>query len=234
MTEQHTHHQSQQQLAGQRSRVDDALDDDALIDDVAAGDRDAFERLYRRYYPRLSAYLHRLLNAPDLAEETVDDVMLAVWQGARRFRKRSRLSTWIFGIAYRKGLKAMRRSSRWWQWRSVEDIPAIPVRDSHLEAPILDRLVLRSRLSSGLGSLSPEQRAVVFLTFVEGRSYQEIAKIAGCPVNTVKTRMFHARRRLREQLDDAPVDRQDAPVDRPDEPVDRPDEPADRPEEEKE
>ena len=168
-------------------------DDRELIRRVADKDRRAFETLYQRYGPRLQRYLSRLIQRPDVAEEALDDVMLVVWQNAARFNDRSRVSTWILGIAHYKALKA--------RARLAGRLSETPVSDQQVadgEGPEdatmrgeLDRL-----LAKGLEALSPEQRVVVELTFYQERSYHEIAEITRCPVNTVKTRMFHARKRL--------------------------------------
>src|SRR5262249_36316279 len=126
-------------------------------------------------------------------EEVVDDVMLVVWQSAARYNQASRVSTWIFGIAHHKALKARARLASRPAAQPLSDDEAAggeDPEDGTMRGEI-DRLLAR-----GLATLSPEQRAVVELTFYHGRSYQEIAEITRAPVNTVKTRMFHARRRL--------------------------------------
>jgi RNA polymerase sigma-70 factor (ECF subfamily) len=179
-------------------RQSDAREELSWLEATALGDRRAFERLYARYYPRLLGYLHRQLGSADLAEETVDDVLLVVWRSAGRFRGRSTVSTWIFGIAYRKGLKALARRRKWWTLFDRE----LPEDLSSLESPQrdLDSRELRRRLGTALAELSAEHRAVLILTLVQGLPYREIADIVGCPVSTVKTRMFHARRKLQSQL----------------------------------
>jgi len=168
-------------------------EDRELIRRIADKDRRAFETMYQRYTPRLQRYLSRLIRQPDVIEEALDDVMLVVWQNAARFNDSSRVSTWILGIAHHKALKARARLSG----RLVET----PVSEQHAaegEGPedATIRGELNRLLAKGLDTLSPEQRTVVELTFYQERSYQEIAEITGCPVNTVKTRMFHARKRL--------------------------------------
>jgi RNA polymerase sigma-70 factor, ECF subfamily len=168
-------------------------DDTELIRRVAAKDRHAFEALYQRHAPRVQRYLYRLLSRPDVIEEVLDDVMLVVWQSAARFNHASRVSTWIYGIAHHKALKARARLAG----RGTE----VPVSDQEpLDTDGADVVTLRGELgrtvARGLAELSPEQRAVVELTFYHDRSYEEIARIMRSPVNTVKTRMFHARRRL--------------------------------------
>ena len=173
-------------------------DDLILIRRVAAKNRQAFETLYHRYAPRLYRYLSKLIRQRELIEEVLDDVMLVVWQNASRFNNTSRLSTWIFGIAHNKALKALARSSN----RSPDVLLTMPEEAIDREGPeeAMTRQELRSTLARALEALSPEHRAVVELTFYHECSYQEIAEITGCPVNTVKTRMFHARRRLAQLL----------------------------------
>jgi RNA polymerase sigma-70 factor (ECF subfamily) len=176
------------------------MDEDlVLMRRVAAGDRQAFEILYRRYAPRLAGYLTKLLHQRELVEEVLDDVMLVVWQNAARFDPTVRFSTWLFGIAHHKAMKA-------WGHAANKPLPLPPLRhdvESDQENPeqILTDQERDRTFVQALESLSPEQRAVVELTFYHACSYQEIAAITGCPVNTVKTRMFHARRRLAQYLE---------------------------------
>jgi len=183
-----------------------AADDElALLRRVAAQDRKAFEGLYQIYYRRLFAYLFKVTRRGELVEELVNDVMLAVWTGAARFDGRSRVSTWVFGIAYHKALKALARIAA-----TPSAAPAAADEEPReerepaaaVEEPesLITRRELATTLGKALGSLSPEQRAVVELTYYYELSYGEISTIVGCPVNTVKTRMFHARRRLRQLL----------------------------------
>jgi RNA polymerase sigma factor (sigma-70 family) len=180
------------------SRSTTLLDDEVrLLRQVAAKDRKAFEALYHLYYRRLFSYLLKLTRQADLVEEILDDVLFAVWEGAGGFDGRSRVSTWIFGIAYHKALKRLARR------REPPEAEADPLRepvDAEEPESLMARREITSTLGQALGALSPEQRAVVELTYYYGLSYQEISDIVGCPVNTVKTRMFHARRRLKEIL----------------------------------
>ncbi|HVT58852.1 MAG TPA: sigma-70 family RNA polymerase sigma factor [Thermoanaerobaculia bacterium] len=180
-----------------------------LLRMVAAKDRKAFEALYALYYRRLFAYLFKLTRRAELIEEVLNDVMLVVWTRAASFDGRSRASTWIFGIAYHKAMKALgqRRAGAGATELNrsgggdsrVLDEKYEPI-DAEEPESLLARRELASTLGRALGALSPEQRSVVELTYYYGLSYQEIADIVDCPVNTVKTRMFHARRRLRQVL----------------------------------
>jgi RNA polymerase sigma factor (sigma-70 family) len=173
-----------------------ALDERQLLERVKAGDVDAFERLYRIYQPRLARFLTNLVKRPQIVEEVLDDTMMVVWQTSGSFRGTSKLSTWVFAIAYRKALKARSR------WPDPIDEDQRDTRISEEPAPDaeLERGRVRNVLVSAMDALSPEQRAVVDLTYFHDLGYRDIADILGCPVDTVKTRMFHARRRLKQAL----------------------------------
>jgi RNA polymerase sigma-70 factor (ECF subfamily) len=175
-------------------RTDEASAEEAtLLRRIAAGDRLAFESLYRGYFPRLTRFLERVVRRPHVVEEVLNDAMLVVWRKAASFNGESKVSTWIFSIAYRKALKAIKRF----------DEP-VEADDRELESTQPGpegQLMQRQRwelLLQQIGRMSAEQRAVIELTYYHGYAYREIAQIMGCPVDTVKTRMFHARRRLRQ------------------------------------
>ena len=173
--------------------------DELLLERVAEKDRSAFQELYQRYYQRLFGYVHKVIRRPELVEEAVNDTLLAVWQGARSFDGRSRPSTWIFGIAHRQALKALTRQQRRDRDGDLEPADFTPAAGEGPESLAAHR-ELASSLGRALAQIPAEQRAVVELTYFHGCSYPEIAAILDCPVNTVKTRMFHARRRLRGLL----------------------------------
>jgi RNA polymerase sigma-70 factor (ECF subfamily) len=182
-----------------RAKLPSDESDLLLLDRIAAGDRDAFRELYAAYYHRLLRFIYRVTRQLELAQEGVNDVMLVVWRNSESFGRRSKVSTWIMGIAYRKALKLLDGSRRW-----CDRFKAVDFSDWSESAEVAvepgENRDLRDFLDEGLRRLSPEQRAVVELTYFAGCSYQDIAAIAGCPVNTVKTRMFHARMRLRKLL----------------------------------
>lgn len=159
-----------------------------LLERTRRRDREAFSRLYRLYHPRLYGYLMRFLSNPASVEEVLDDVMMVVWKDADRFQGKSSVSTWIFGIAYHKVMTAMRASRR---YRAGLD------RNTPVDSLAGEPKRHREWIRAGLMHLSPDHRQVVELTYFGGFSYKEIAEIAGCPENTVKTRMYHARRRLK-------------------------------------
>jgi RNA polymerase sigma-70 factor (ECF subfamily) len=186
-------------MLGERHREaaePDRRDDGQFVAGIAARDLHAFEALYRTYHPRLARFLMNLLHRPPLVEEVLDDTMMVVWDRIESFRGASRLSTWIFGIAYRKALKALRR-----QDDPLEDRDA-DLRISPNAGPEerIDEQRVQQVLLGAMGRLSPDHRAVVDLTYFQGMGYREIAEIMDCPVDTVKTRMFHARRHLKRLL----------------------------------
>jgi RNA polymerase sigma-70 factor (ECF subfamily) len=170
----------------------------ALLDAVKRGRRGEFDALYRIYHPRLWRFLVHMMRRPEAIEEVLNDTMMVVWQRADSFDGRSKLSTWIFGIAYRKALKALSRQD-------------LPVGGDDADEPMdtgpgpeqrLGLAHLRGRLREAMAELSLEHRAVVELCYFHDMAYAEIADVVGCPPETVKTRVFYARRRLRLLLDD--------------------------------
>ena len=184
-----------------RARFFDDSADVALLLRIAEGDRNALRQLYGTYYHPLLRFIYRITGRLELAQEGVNDVMLVVWRSSRAFGGRSSVSTWIMGIAYRKGLKLLAASRRWTSRFSGVPFDELVERSDAL-AEQSDDGDLRDLLDQALRHLSAEHRAVVELTYFYGCSYEEIAAIAACPVNTVKTRMFHARAKLKKLLPD--------------------------------
>jgi RNA polymerase sigma-70 factor, ECF subfamily len=159
-----------------------------LIRRISRQDRTALRELYLVYHRRLSRFLMRLTQRQDLAEEVINDTLLAVWNGAERFRGDSRVSTWIVGIAYRRALKSMRR-------RSFEVI-GLEETETLVGADSVQACENQEWIEGALCELPIEQRLCLELAYVLGHSCEEIAAITSCSVNTVKTRLFHARRKL--------------------------------------
>ena len=179
------------------------MDDDEdrrLLAGVCRHELPAFEALYRRYHPRLTRFLQRMLRPAHLVEEVLNDTLFVVWNQAARYNGTSKVSTWVFAIAYRQALKALDRHDEPAEDPSDdgEDATAGEARERPDERA--SHAQLRAALLRALASLSPDQRAAVELTYFHGFSYPEIAAIVDCPTDTVKTRMFHARRRLKLQF----------------------------------
>lgn len=170
-------------------------DDVLLMQRVAAADRAAFDILYRRYAQRVRRFLQRLVRRPTLVEEALNDTMLVVWRRARTFDPAARLSTWILAVAYRKGLQKLRHANVADRHGAASD--AACGADPH---SVLQQLELRQHVLRALRELPADHRVVVRLVYYHGYACREVARLMRCPVGTVKTRAFHARRKLRTSL----------------------------------
>jgi RNA polymerase sigma-70 factor (ECF subfamily) len=184
-----------------------------LIRGVARGDRPSFETLYCRHAARLRRYLVTMLRQPEAVDETLNDVMFAIWLGAVRFDPSiARPTTWFLAIAHNKVLDVFaQRRVRSAEIafdpldmeRAVTEGESEPVMHPH-DPDTPQRTLLAHELgqvlNDALGLLSTQHRTVIELAFGQDCSYQEIACITGVPVNTVKTRMFYARRHLADIL----------------------------------
>lgn len=168
--------------------------DRMLLERMVAGDHEALAVLYRSYHGRLCRFLSRLTRRAELIEEVVNDCFWIVWQKAATFKGDSLVSTWIMGIAYRCGLKALRQCGD----EPVNDESMREEREvSHDQEEDRD---LRDWLGKGLERLSADQRVVVELVYGVGHSLEEVAAIMQSPLGTVKARLFHARVKLRNVL----------------------------------
>lgn len=166
------------------------VSDRELVARVAKEDEMAFRELYDRFSDRVFRYAWTLLRDQHLSEEVAQEAMVAVWRGASRFAGRSKVSTWIFGIARNKAFDLVRKEER---GRRVPDIPRVSPDPA-------EEIIRTEQVMDALERLPKEHREVVFLTFYEGLAYGEISKLLGVPVGTVKSRMFHAKRKLAEAL----------------------------------
>jgi RNA polymerase sigma-70 factor (ECF subfamily) len=167
--------------------------DRALIQRMATGDRAALATLYHGYHGRLCRFLSRLTRRQDIIEEVVNDCFWIAWQHAGDFRGDARVSTWLMGIAYRCGLKTLRRQGDE-LFEELTDDAAFSEPDGGTD-PDADR-ELRDLLGKALQHLTTDQRVVVELVYGVGHSLNEVAAIIQCPVGTVKARLFHARVKL--------------------------------------
>jgi len=185
------------QAAPVLKRSDDASDV-ALVERVAAGDLHAFEALYRSYHPRLDRFLGLMTARRTVVEEALNDTMFVVWKSASAYNRTSKVSTWIFAIAYRTTLKALRQQDEPVDASAIDELSS----DEPGPEQQLSTGQTRAALLRALEGLSTEQRSVLVLAYFNDLPYAEIARIADCPVETVKTRVFHGRRRLRALLCD--------------------------------
>ena len=176
-------------LASQRDEI-------GLIDRIERKDLRAFETLYRIYHPRLTRFLVNIIRRPHLVGEALNDTMMVVWDRPDSYNGTSRVSTWIFAIAYRKAMKTLRK---WDEPMDDKHLELCASAELGAEQDVSERQVHQS-LQDALDKLSADHRVVVNLAYFQEIGYREIAEIMDCPVDTVKTRMFHARRHLRTML----------------------------------
>jgi RNA polymerase sigma-70 factor (ECF subfamily) len=173
---------------------DDPRTDAALLAAVAEGDRRAFEELYARHAAWLVVRLSRRCADAGLVDEVVQDTFVAVWRGAQRWAARGEVAAWIWGIGIRQLLDRLRRRTR----------VMLPLPEpSRTELSAEERVLLGVQygdLGASLAHLSPELRAVVQATVLDGLTTREAARLLGIPAGTVKTRMMRARAQLREEL----------------------------------
>jgi RNA polymerase sigma-70 factor (ECF subfamily) len=171
--------------------------DEALIGKVAAGNRLAMQVLFARHQTRIYRYVLRLVGNNALAEDLTSEVFLSAWRHANRFEGRSTVTTWLLAIARYKALGELRRRSE----PSSEEAGAElvdPADDPEVAFEIKHRGEILRRC---LMRLSQEHREIIDLVYYHEKSVHEVAGIVGIPGNTVKTRMFYARRKLSELLE---------------------------------
>jgi RNA polymerase sigma-70 factor (ECF subfamily) len=177
--------------------VADAADarERALVTRIANSDQLAMSRFVLLYGARLSRFLRRLTWRQELRDEIINDTMFIVWQQAGRFRFESRVSSWVIGIAYRRAMHAFRAERR----RRVAGVQAVGDDESQSD-DTQEQFETTEWLGKALLRLPFEQRTALELMYHAGYSCEEVGEIMGCPASTVKTRMFHARRKLRLAL----------------------------------
>ena len=165
-----------------------------LIAEVTTGSERAFEELYQLYFSRLYQFIFQITRNQDAIEEVINDVMFVVWEKASTYDQTCRPSTWILGVAYFKAIKRVEQNIVR-EERAVEfddELDYFPDRSTQW----ISQLETDNWLETAFSRLSAEQRAVVEMTYYQGLHYNEISEIMQCPENTVKTRMFHARKVL--------------------------------------
>ena len=181
-----------------------ATTDETLLGLIAAQDTDAMRLIFARHHVRVFRFVLRLVGNEATAEELVTEVFLDVWRNAGRFEGRAQVATWILGIARYKALSALRR-------RTLDEIDeeTIEAIEDTADTPetAFQKVERSAILQDCLKQLSPAHREVVDLVYYHERSIEEVARIVGIPENTVKTRVFHARKRIAELMAARGLDR---------------------------
>jgi len=179
--------------------------DEALIASIAQGDKRALQTLYGRHNVRVYRFALRFLNDEALAEDLVSEVFFDVWRQAERFEARSKVSTWLLAMARNKALSVLRRRSTEELDEEVAEFIEDPSDNPEVS---MQKKQQTSLLQECLTQLSPAHREIVDLVYYHGKTIDEVVEIIGVPVNTVKTRMFYARKRIGELISAKGLDRQ--------------------------
>jgi RNA polymerase sigma-70 factor (ECF subfamily) len=180
----------------------DPTEADRLLVRVAGADREAFNALFRRFAPRVKAYLLRIGSGPDVAEDLAQDVMMKVWRKARLFDpSKASASTWIYAIARNQRIDAFRRLQR--PDLDADDPALAPAETWHADDAI-DRKGRDERIRAAFEKLPPNQREVVRLHFIEDQPHSAIAQKLSLPLGTVKSRLRLAFEKIRNELSEQP------------------------------
>ncbi len=181
-----------------------ATSDEVLIGRIANGDRLAMQVLYARHHVRVFRFVLRLMRDQSAAEDLISEVFLDVWRQAGQFEGRSAVSTWMLAIARFKALSALRRRPD----EALDEATAAAIEDPSDDPEIsLEKKDKGVLIRKCLAGLSAEHREIIDLVYYHERSVEEAAAIVGVPENTVKTRMFYARKKLAELLKAAGIER---------------------------
>ena len=181
-----------------------ATSDEVLIDRIAKGDRLAMQVLFARHHVRVYRFVLRLVGNQSVAEDLISEVFLDIWRQADRFEGRSAVSTWMLAIARFKALSALRKKPE----EELDEETAAAIEDPEDDPEVAMQKKDKSQvLRKCLEALSPEHREIIDLVYYHEKSVEEVAEIVGIPENTVKTRMFYARKKLAELLKAARVER---------------------------
>jgi len=178
--------------------------DAQLIKRVAAKDQSAIEVLYTTYQLRVFRFILRRVRSEAVAEELTNEVFMEVWRGAAKFEGRSSLSSWMFGIAHNRAISSLRKRREEGMDEGVAEAIPDDADTPEVKAQKVDK---GDALRRCIKQLSAEHATVVDLVYYQEMSVNEAAEVLGIPANTVKTRMFHARKNLSELLLEAGVDR---------------------------
>ena len=178
--------------------------DETLLERIAQGDRMAMQVLFARHQVKVYRFVLRLIGDEAAEEDVISDVFLEVWRHAGRFEARSSVSTWLMAIARNKAY-SMRRRPR---GEELDEAKAEALIDTDDDPEVAAQKKDKGDvLRACIQRLTVEHREVIDLVYYHEKSIDEVAEIVGIPENTVKTRMFYARKKLSEMLSAAGIDR---------------------------
>jgi RNA polymerase sigma-70 factor (ECF subfamily) len=180
-------------IAQTLDRREAPLSDETLIKQIADGNKLAMRALFARHQVRVYRFALRIVRDTALADDVVSEVFIDAWQHAGRYEGRSTVSTWLLGITRHKALTAANRRPT----ESIDSETAMNVVDpANTPEAELGQKDTGAVIRRCLASLSPEHAEIIDLVYYQEKSIKEIVEILGIPDNTVKTRMFYARKRL--------------------------------------
>ncbi len=172
-----------------------------LIKQISKGDEEAFRRLYEFTFKSVYRYIYSFVNNLETAEDLMIETYLQVWLSAKKFRGESKALTWIFGIARNLTMNEIKKKD----YRHDE------LTNSESQKAEQFRLTAENEadyfMSMALKKLPIKHREVLDLIFMHELTYEEVAKILDIPLNTVKTRIFYAKEKLREILENMGVNK---------------------------
>ena len=165
-----------------------------LLRRIAGADELAFGEFYQRYHGPIYNYVLRLIHEPKEAEDLLQEIFLAVWRGAYRYREQAQVKTWLYRIAHYQSISWLRKH------RPVTPLDDITEIGFEVPEQVSFETWQSDEVRKAINHLSPKHRAVLELAFVHGMAYGEIAQVVGCPVGTVKSRMSYALRVINGKL----------------------------------
>lgn len=172
-----------------------------IIEDISKGDEEAFRILYENTAKNVYYYILRLVNDKELAEDLLIETYTQVWMSAKNFKGDSKVLSWIFSIARNLTMNEIKK----------KDYHLLELMDTESECAQQFSITCQREISSimkfALERLSPKHREILDLIFIHDFTYEEIAKILNIPINTVKTRIFYAKKKLKEILKDMGVNK---------------------------
>ncbi len=160
--------------------------DAAIISAIAEGEKEALRILYEKYNKRIFRFAFRLLHNYEASQDVTSEVFLTIWEKAGSYQGRSRVSTWIFGITHNKIRDIWRKK-----------VKTSELFENEISVEISSKLEARYDFSQAFEKLPHVQQEAIEMVFYLGMTYEEAAKIIGCPEGTIKSRVFNARKNLK-------------------------------------
>ena len=184
--------------------MQDQTDDRTLITRIADQDQVALRALLGRHQLRVYRFVLRIVRREAVAEEVTNEVFLEAWRNAASYEARSSVGTWLLSIAHNRAVSVLRRRRE----EAIDDDAAGAIADDGDNPEVVtQKLDKAAQMRRCIAELSVEHRTIIDLVYYHEKSINEVSEILGIPLNTVKTRMFYARKKLSELLAAAGIDR---------------------------